>query len=287
MERSKMANRIYDATPPPPPKPNVSGSGSYNANPYQGVGGGSGGGFSGAGTSSIEGYYSPSYSIQGQYSPASTSTQQQSINNTKTSQATGANQSSSQTSTPPAAPTNDASAPAPAPAPAMETITIPDAKVDPVYQQQVASLAQALTDFQAQQQLARTQYQGGYDQTLRGLGYGPNGFDPRGQGSYGQDYQSNEGDFAGRGAFYSGIYGQSVADLNNAYNQQKTGLDTARQNYLDAQNLAGTQYGNQNNLSQQAALNDAIARIAAQYGVDLNQVPTGTGSSTITRPVGP
>ena len=49
-----------------------------------------------------------------------------------------------------------------APAPIMETITIPDAEQDEYYKQKVTDLARAMTDFKAQQGLARSQYDVGY-----------------------------------------------------------------------------------------------------------------------------
>lgn len=178
--------------------------------------------------------------------------------------------------------------PAPSPIPTTETITIPDAKADATYQQQVADLARALTNYQAQQALAKSQYDQNYGQNLTDLGFdtGTNSWDQNGQGAFGQTFRSNEGDFAGRGAYWSGQYGKAVGDLTNAFDRQRTGLTNARDQYLSAQQMAGTQYGEQNTIDKQRALSDAVSRIAAQYGLDMSQVPQGTGAKTITRPIG-
>lgn len=172
-------------------------------------------------------------------------------------------------------------------APTTETIQIPDATADSTYQQQVAALARALTNYQAQQNLALGQYNQNYNNNLRDLGWNTStGWDPTGQGAYGQTFGANEGDFAGRGAYNSGQYLESVGDINNAFGQQKTAMDNALSQYQATQQLAGNQYQEQNTLDKQNALQNAVSRIAAQYGVDLNTVPQGTGTKTLTRPIG-
>lgn len=226
--------------------------------------------------------------ISGSFTPAPKPTVKSSAVMTpiKSAQSAGADQSTSQTSISPMLVTPQAVAPAPAPVPTTETITIPDAKADAAYQQQVAALAQALTDYQSQNNLARTQYNQQYDDNLRQMGFVNNAWDTQGQGQYGQDFRANQGDFAGRGAYNSGVYANAVQDLGLAYSNMKSGLSNARDRFLGTQDLAMQQYQNQNNTSRQAALSDAVARIAAQYGLDLSQVPQGTGPKQLTRPIG-
>jgi hypothetical protein len=167
-------------------------------------------------------------------------------------------------------------------------ITVPDASQDAVYQQQIAQFAQQLTDYQAAQDLATQQYNAQYDTNLNRLGWNDKtGWDQAQNGvtSYAKDFNNDTGDFAGRGAYWSGAYANSIGDLTNQYNQQKSDLATGKQNYGDTQLQALTGYQDANTQSQQAALSDATARIAAKYGIDAAQVPVSGGAKKMTVPV--
>lgn len=151
---------------------------------------------------------------------------------------------------------------------------IPAANLDPAYQQQSAGLDNALANFMAAQKLRQDQYNQQFGEQLRNMGWSDSlgGFDPRGVGSYGQSFQDNAGDFAGRGAYFSGPYSTSVGNMNSLYNQQKTGMETAKQRYSDTlANETATQQQTINMQKQQALL-DAAQRIAQNYSVDLGTV---------------
>jgi len=170
------------------------------------------------------------------------------------------------------------------PPPAMETITVPDPLQDTGYQKTVADLARAAADFKAQQDLARGQYDTQYNDAKRRMGWDDTAgkFDRSRPGAYAESYNANEGDFAGRGTYWSGLYGQSVGDINRDFGDRKTSLDTARTDNVNTQGVAANAFTGQQDATRQAALNDAIQKLAAQYTVGLGDVKQGS-ANTITR----
>ena len=185
-----------------------------------------------------------------------------------------------------------------APAPVMEDITIPDPLENPTYQKQKAELARARADFDAQQGLARSQYNASFDDAqrqlgwrsavprvgiqaqLRGEGNDEAGFDPRAQGTaYGDSYQGNEGDFAGRGLFNSGLFAQSVSNLNQNFNDRRGTALRDKKSYEDTQDLNKKNFYGQQDSADLAAREDAINSIIQQYGVSRDQVIPGRANS--------
>lgn len=185
-----------------------------------------------------------------------------------------------------------------APAPVMEDITIPDPLENPTYQKQKAELARARADFDAQQGLARSQYNASFDDAqrqlgwrsavprvgiqaqLRGAGNDEAGFDPRAQGTaYGDSYQGNEGDFAGRGLFNSGLFAQSVSNLNQNFNDRRGTALRDKKSYEDTQDLNKKNFYGQQDSADLAAREDAINSIIQQYGVSRDQVIPGRTNS--------
>jgi hypothetical protein len=173
-----------------------------------------------------------------------------------------------------------------APAPVMETITIPDAEADENYKRTVGDLARARADFQAQQGLARNQYDFGWNDAKRRMGWDQTAgkFDRARPGAYGESVSANENDFAGRGMLRSGAYVQTLGDIDRDFNDRRSGLDTARNDNVNTQAQALSSFGNSQESTKQAALTDAVSRIASKYGIDLSAVPKGT-TSTIERQV--
>lgn len=176
-------------------------------------------------------------------------------------------------------------------APVQQTITIPDPEIDPVYQKQITELARNMADFSAQQDLAKGQYRGQYNQGLHRLGWGGGGFDDptkgkwdrnqSGPNQYGDSVNANENDFAGRGVYNSGMYLKSNSDLNNDFNDRKTTMDTSRTDWLNTQGLNRRNLESQQNTTRTSALQDAVSRIAAQYGVNLSDVTPGRQSQVM------
>lgn len=168
-------------------------------------------------------------------------------------------------------------APAPIPVPLTEKITIPDPLADAGYKAQAAELAQQMVDFKATQGLQAGQYDTSYNDGMRKLGV-RNGrldagvLDP---GSYGGARNAATNDFAGRNAIFSSGYADSLRDVDNSFNDRMLGLNTARKDFQDNQQNALSAFTNQNTQGRQNAEREAIARIASQYGVNLDQVVAG------------
>jgi hypothetical protein len=164
---------------------------------------------------------------------------------------------------------------APVAAPVMETITIPDAKSDAAYQQQATELARQMADFNAQQTLADNQYTGSYNQTTRKLGRNGDKWDRNLQnGQYGETVRSNEGDFAGRGLYNSGLYAKEQSNIDSDFNNRLGEIDRARGDFRDTAALSKRNMESSQEVVRQQALASAVASIAAKYGVNLDQVGT-------------
>lgn len=163
----------------------------------------------------------------------------------------------------------------------IDEVIVPDARSSPVYQQQVAQLAQALSNFRSSQSLAKNQYLDQYQGNLHEMGWNPQKdmWMEEGPGAFANDWQNNEGGFAGRGTYYSGPHIEASQDLTQNYNEQKTDMDQARNRFVQNQQAALAQMQQQNQLARQRALADAVARIAAQQGVSFSDVP---GSKQVT-----
>ena len=190
-----------------------------------------------------------------------------------------------------------------APEPVIQDITIPDPLEDATYKKQKAELARARADFDAQQGLARGQYQASFDDAQRQLGWrnavprvgmraqqlgagnDEAGFDPNATGTaYGDAFRGNEGDFAGRGLYFSGLYGQAVSDLNQNFNDRRGTALRDKKSYEDTQDLNKKNYYGQQDAADLAAREDAINSIISQYGVSRDQVIPGR-QNVIQRPV--
>ena len=187
------------------------------------------------------------------------------------------------------------------PAPVMEDVTIPDPLENEVYKKQKAELARARADFDAQQGLARSQYNASFDDAQRQLGWrsavprvglrakmlgegnDEAGFDPNAQGTaYGDSYAGNQGDFAGRGLFNSGLYAQSVSNLNQNFNDRRGTALRDQKAYMDTQDLNKKNFYGQQDAADLSAREDAINSLISQYGVSRDQVTPGR-SNTIQR----
>ena len=195
-------------------------------------------------------------------------------------------------------------APALAPAPIMETIDIPDAKTDDVYQRTVADLARAKADFGAQQKLTRDQYDRQFGDAKRRMGFLPQAqakraaapgqlkgdvaadevwsLDPT-QGAYGEALDTNLNDFVGRGLGRSGMFAQAQAGVTNDFTDRLNNLLQSRKESVDTQGVALNAFSGQQEATDKAALQDAVNKIAAKYSIQLGDVPMGTGGKQITR----
>lgn len=179
--------------------------------------------------------------------------------------------------------TSPISAPLPA---TFQDIVIPDAKADATYQKTIADLQRTLADYQTQQLLARQQYDTTYNDNKRRLGWNQTtkGFDPNVPGEYSDAVYTNTNDFAGRGMTYSGANAQAQGNIDRDFADRATQMDTGRANDAAAQAQSLSSFKGQETATENAALTDALARIASRYGVGLNEVPQGS-TKTINRQV--
>lgn len=127
---------------------------------------------------------------------------------------------------------------------------------DSTYQAQVAALAKALVDYRAQQQVAGNQYNTDFASRLNDLGI---------QKDRAQYDQNN--DFASRGMYFSGLYGQDVSKLLGDFARQQGNMDTAKANWFANQGTDLSNFQDQQQLTRTKAQQDAVARRAAQYGI--------------------
>src|SRR6476620_8794365 len=180
------------------------------------------------------------------------------------------------------------------PAPVMQDITIADPLASEPYKRAKAEMQRARSDFDAQQALARGQYDTTFDNAQRQLGWrsavprtgmralqlgagnDEAGFDPNAQGSaYGDAYQANQGDFAGRGLFNSGLYAQALSNMNSQFNDRRNSALTDQKSWRDTQDLNKRSFYGQQDAADAAAQEDAISTIMAQLGVSRDQVTPG------------
>lgn len=171
---------------------------------------------------------------------------------------------------------------------ATQSVVIPSYQADPNYQQQVAQLGKGVADFQAQQDLEKSQYQGQFNQNARRMGFNQSQgrFDPTIPNSdYGLATRANTADYAGRGMTFSGENVKARDNIQNSFDTQITDLNRGQTDFLDTQRQAMRAYQSQQEATRQQAQMAAIATIAARFGIDLGQVPTGSSSTTIQQEV--
>lgn len=141
---------------------------------------------------------------------------------------------------------------------------------DSTYQMQLAALAKALADSNADYDSQETKYDVNYNDSLKGLGWmnGQNG----GAGSWnfddlntaaGRGMHNLDNDYASRGMLQSSAYGDAVTDFNRSLTDQLNSINTGRSDFrsdIERQRQSGTS-DNQQQIQQARA--DAIARRAA------------------------
>lgn len=144
---------------------------------------------------------------------------------------------------------------APPPPPAPPNLQQFSAK-DSTYQNQLSALKKALADYMAQQGQAQTQYLTGYTGDLDTL-----------KQNRTQGLGDLENDYASRGLLQSGLYADSLSDLNTDYDKRQSALEQAKAAFLANQGSDLTNFKSEQQITQQRALQEAAARRAAQYGV--------------------
>lgn len=146
---------------------------------------------------------------------------------------------------------------------------------DAAYTAQLAALAKALADNEADITAQTTKYNVDYGDTVKNLGWIQD--DPAtkdvNEGAWnfkdlntaaGRSFQNQQNDFAGRGLLQSSLYGTANDNLTRSLNDQLTGINTGKQNFMNDLDRQKTSFQNDNKLSQQQARAEAIFRRSQQ-----------------------
>lgn len=127
---------------------------------------------------------------------------------------------------------------------------------DSTFMQQKSALEKAKADYLAQQGQSRTQYMTGYAGDLDTL-----------KKNRVQSLGDLENDYAGRGLLQSGLYADSMSDMNQDFDKRTGSLESAKAAFLAqlAQDL--TNFTSEQGLTLTKAQQEAAARRAASYGI--------------------
>jgi hypothetical protein len=113
-----------------------------------------------------------------------------------------------------------------------------------------------MKDFQADQGLARTDYETGYQGTYRDIGLAK------------ADAAENlKNDFASRGLLQSSLYNEGLGDLNTQYQNQYNDLLKQRTSFLDQLAQEYNKYKGDQSVQQQNAMQEALRRKAEKYNL--------------------
>jgi hypothetical protein len=155
---------------------------------------------------------------------------------------------------------------------------------DSSYQAQLAALLKAAQDSDADFGAQKSKYDVDYNDSLKNLGWNqPVVDDPStpdvdeskpGAWNFqdlntaaGRGYNNTQNDFASRGLLQSSLFGTALDNFTRLLNDQLTGINTGKQNFLDDLTRQQSAAQSENTLNQQQARADALARRAA--GVSL------------------
>jgi len=127
---------------------------------------------------------------------------------------------------------------------------------DTTYQRQLAAYAKALSDFQADQGLAKSDYEQGYMGTYRDIGLAKK-----------QASTDLQDDYASRGLLKSSLYNTALGDLNQQYQNQYNDLGKQRTSFLDQLGQEFSKYNNEQSVQKGNAMAEAMRRRAEKYNL--------------------
>lgn len=148
---------------------------------------------------------------------------------------------------------------------------------DKVYQAQLLALKEALENYEADNTSQRSKYETQYGDAMKNLGWGvpdntatvgidesnPNDWNWQDQTTAaGRANTSQMNDFASRGLLQSSLFAAARSNLLRSLLDQKTSMDTSRQNFLDESDSDLRNYQSQNKNAQQQAQAEALQRRA-------------------------
>lgn len=163
---------------------------------------------------------------------------------------------------------------APTPPPSEEDYLAGDAG----FQASLASLLKALQMFESDDTAQRTKYETDYKDGIRQLGWTPDNAETADvdesnwnwedqNTASGRAYQSQLGDFAGRGMLQSSGYARAANDLRRSFNDQLGSVNRARADFLSQRDRDLAAYREENKSAQGQSRAEALARRAAQYAL--------------------
>lgn len=127
---------------------------------------------------------------------------------------------------------------------------------DSTFMQQKSALQKAKADYMAQQGQSRTQYMTGYAGDLDTL-----------KKNRVSSLSDLENDYAGRGLLQSGLYADSMSDMNQDFDKRTGSLEQAKAAFLAQLASDLTNFNSEQGLTLTKAQQEAAARRAAQYGI--------------------
>jgi hypothetical protein len=122
--------------------------------------------------------------------------------------------------------------------------------------QQSAALQKAKQDYLAQQGQSKTQYMTNYTGDVDTL-----------KKNRTESLGDLENDYASRGLLQSGLYADSMSDMNTDYDKRNSALEQAKAAFLSQLANDLTNFSSEQGLTLTKAQQEAAARRAAKYGV--------------------
>lgn len=127
---------------------------------------------------------------------------------------------------------------------------------DSTYQRQLADFGKSLSDFQADQGLASTDYTTNYGNTRRDIGLAKT-----------DASEGLEEDYASRGMLKSGLYNEALGELNQQYQNQYVDLDKQKTSFMDQLAQELKKYQGEQGVQKGNAYADAARRRAEKYNL--------------------
>lgn len=127
---------------------------------------------------------------------------------------------------------------------------------DDTYQSQMAAYKKALSNYKTQMTERQDEYNQDYARRTTDLGITED-----------RNRSDQQDDYAGRGLYFSGLYGKALGDLTTDFDRRQGDMDLAKQQWLNGVNRDYTNFQEENDLNEQKAKQDALQRRALQYNL--------------------
>jgi hypothetical protein len=148
--------------------------------------------------------------------------------------------------------TGTLAAPAPVVAPSIDSYLAGD----DTFQSQMAAYKKALANYKTQMTERQDEYNQDYARRTTDLGITEQ-----------RNTADQTDDYAGRGLYFSGLYGKARGDLAADFDRRQGDMDLAKQQWLNGVNRDYSNFQEENDLNEQKAKQDALQRRALQYNL--------------------